>query len=175
MSVLIKTQFDAGTITFEDGTSPTALSCTLVADNGDLSITGIMDTLRDARAYQSRGKVTSIRQGERVFPTFTCSFQLAEFSAATSSTIMDFIVGESGTDYASRVSVDTARSDVFLCDLTFVMEGTDYGDSDDHTITLGRCHVSFDVAEGDPNSVTLNGTCYGSISGDLTITTDSYS
>lgn len=174
MSVLIKTQFDSGTIVLADGTSPAPLTVTLVADNGDLSISGIMDKLRDVRVYQSRGKVTSVRQGERVFPSFSCSFQLSQFSKATGSTVMDFLIAQTGTAYASRVSVDTTRSDVFLCDVTFTMEGTTYGDGSDHTITLERCHVSFDIAEGDPNTVTLNGTCYGSISGDLDITVDTY-
>jgi hypothetical protein len=44
----------------------------------------------------------------------------------------------------------------------FTVEGTNFGDSADHTLTLTNCEIeTIDFSEGDPNSFTINGVCTG--------------
>ena len=38
------------------------------------------------------------------------------------------------------------------------------GEATDHVLTLTGNRISLDFAEGDPNTFTLSGTCYGSVS-----------
>jgi hypothetical protein len=58
---------------------------------------------------------------------------------------------------------------VWAIDLTWVMEGTNYGDSGDHTLTIGSCECEVSLKEGDPNTVSVAFTSYGSISGNLAL------
>ena len=46
-------------------------------------------------------------------------------------------------------------------EVTLTIEGTDHGDSADHTIVLDDCTCSVDFAAGDPNSLSVSFTCYG--------------
>jgi hypothetical protein len=159
-----------GSITLLDGTG-TPLSLTARFSTGDFSISGLKAKLRDTTAYQARGTVTSIRHGNRNFPSISFTCQIAEFSETGTGTIMDFITAKSGSPFASRVSTRGSSAEVFTCDVKITVEGSDHGDTSDGTFTAEDVELSFDFSEGEPNTITLNGTVYGAISGDLVIAT----
>jgi hypothetical protein len=65
-------------------------------------------------------------------------------------------------------NTSTVSGEVYTIDIRLTVEGTDYGDSADPTITLSDCYCTIDFSEGDPDTLSVSFTCYGAISGDLT-------
>ncbi len=165
VSSIVKTAID-GTITLSDGTgTPVTLAATYSL--GDLSITGLGKHLNEQVAITSRGKLRSVRNGARSFPSVSFSAYITSYTGVTSApgSLMDFATG-SGV-YSSNASTLTG-GDVYCCDLTFTVEGTDLGDSADATITVTNVALRFDVAESmDGNTVSFTGTVYGSVSDDI--------
>lgn len=157
----ILNQFDSGTITFKDGTAVTPLSCTVLFDQGDFSISGLSNELADVSAYQSRRTLHSLRKGARTFPTGSFSAMMSEFSEADDGNVVDLITGKAATPFSARISTTAAKGDVLTLDLVFVLDG--------ETSTLEDCHVMFDFAEGDPTTFSFSYTCYGAITGALAI------
>jgi hypothetical protein len=158
--------FTDGTLTLTDA-SGTPISCTARFVNGDLSIDGLKAKLRDTTAYQSRGAITSVRHTTRKFVTGSFTCQLSEFSSASANDVTDACC-KTGA-FASGVSKLGTSAEVWAIDLTWVMEGTNYGDSGDHTLTIGSCECEVSLKEGDPNTVSVAFTSYGSISGNLAL------
>lgn len=157
-----------GSLQLLDGTG-TPLTCTARFSTGDFSISGLKAKLRDTAAYQARGVVTSIRHGNRNFPSISFTCQIAEFSETSTGTIIDFITARSGSPYSARVSTRGSAAEVFTCDVKITVEGSNHGDTNDGAFTAEDVELSFDFSEGEPNTITLNGTVYGAISGDLVI------
>lgn len=166
LSNVVKNQFDSGTIVIEDGTG-TPLSVTVRFDQADFSISGLKQVNRGTTAYQSRATVHSIRHTAREFPTGSFSAMVSEFSESGTGTVLDMIHGTGG--HSARVSTTASSGDVITFDITFTMEGTDFGDSADHTFTLEDCEIAYDFAEGDPNTLSFSFTCYGAVTGDIAI------
>ena len=79
---------------------------------------------------------------------------------ATNKTIWD-AVNKTGA-FAAAVSTITG-SDVYGLKVTIDVEGTNFGDPTDHQLQLNGCHCTVDFSEGDPNSFSINGTVYGTI------------
>ena len=158
-STVIK-HFTDGTILLEDGTTPTAADITLVTDQGDLSISGLTESQREAVPYQSRGTLHAVRKGAKTFPTGSLSIMLADVSDGTEETLIDFVLAQASfsTNKSTR-----SNDDVYTIKITLTIEGTDFNDAADHTIVLDDCHCTADVAEGSPNTVTINFICYGTI------------
>jgi hypothetical protein len=85
---------------------------------------------------------------------------MVEFSDSVTKTVWD-AVNKTGT-FATAVSTIT-NSDVYGLDCVINIEGTTLGEATDHTLTLVGNRITLDFAEGDPNSFTINGTMYGSM------------
>jgi hypothetical protein len=168
LSGIVKHKHDNGVVTFIDGTTPTAITCAARYDMADFTVGGLKRRQLETVVYQSRQRVRSIRSAQRKFGSFSLTLMLTEFSEATTGTILDFLYRTAGTPYENCVSTDVVKSDVDLCNIQFVMEGTDLGDSSDHTLTWGDVEIDeIGIAEGEPNNITINGTIYGDVSGDL--------
>lgn len=161
LSTFIK-NFSHGSLTLSDGTgTPETLSVSY--DNGDFSVTGLSPSLREVAAYESRGSLNSLAHTTRTYPSGSFTAQMAEFSEATTGTLADFIL--KGGSFSSNTS--TVSGEIYTIDIQLTVEGTDFGDDADATITLSDCYCTIDFAEGDPNTFTVNFTVYGSVSGDL--------
>lgn len=157
-STVIKHVTD-GSITLEDGTgSPVTLVVPFTS--GDLSVDGLQNSLRAVQAYQTRGTLHSVRLAAREFPSMSFSAMLADVSDGTAGTLIDYCLKQGS--YASNVTTLTG-SDVYAIKVTLTIEGTDLGDSADHTIQMDDVHVTVAVAEGEPDTVTISGTVYGSV------------
>jgi hypothetical protein len=160
-SVIIK-HFTDGTITLKDGTgSPVTLAVPFSA--GDLSLSGLaQDALgRATNAYESRGALNSLRRGAREYPTVSFSAHMADISDGSNTTIVDFLRKKGA--YAANVSTTAATGDVYTVDIVLTVEGTDFGDASDHTVTMEDVDCRIDISEGEPNTFTVNGTVYGTI------------
>ena len=158
-STVIKHLYD-GSITVEDGTTPTAVSLAIPFTVGDLSLDTLQESGRGVQAYQTRGSLHSVRLAAKEFPTVTFSAQLADLSDATDGTLVDFVLKQAS--YSSNVST-LSGSDVYAVKITLTVEGTDLGDAADHTITLDDVHCTMAIAEGEPDTVTISGTVYGAV------------
>lgn len=164
-SSIIKNMCD-GTITFKDG-SGTPISCQVRFDNADFSVDGLKAKLRETNAYQHRGVLSSVRHTTRTFPTFSMTCSMSNFTSAGADTVSDAILKNGA--FASAVSTLGANADVFTLDVLIVEEGSDFGDSSDHSFGLEDCELSLSYAEGDPNTFSISGTVYGAVTGDLAI------
>ena len=160
ISAVVK-NFRDGTILIEDGTTPTPISVTVQYEAGDFSISGLSESNTEVTTYLDRGDLGSVRKTSRTFPTFSFSAHMTDLSDATNKTLWD-AVNKTGA-FASATSTLGTSSDVYSLKVTLTVEGTNFGDSADHTLVLTNCHLTIDFAEGDPNSFTLNGTVYGTL------------
>jgi hypothetical protein len=158
-STVIK-NFRDGTILFADGTTPTPLSVTVTLEGGDFSLTGLNQGNLEATTYLDRGDLGSVRLTNRSFPSISLTCHMADLSDATDKLIWD-IVNKTGA-FSAALSTITG-SDVYGLKITLTIEGTNFGDTADHTIVMSGVHCTIDFAEGDPNSFSISGTVYGSI------------
>lgn len=165
--------FTMATIVFTDGTSGTALTHTCDADKGTLQIGDIVPGLRSAADYERKGQWVSSAFTNRRYPSFSLTFNMAKWKDTSTATVTDFILGTSGTSYATRKSTilpsgGTSGKVPFACDISITIEGTNYGDSADHAAVLTDVRIdSYAFAEGDPNEITVTGVVLGAITGDL--------
>ena len=152
--------FRDGQLVLKDGTG-TPIAVTIQFESGDFSISGLSaNSNTEVTTYLDRGTLGSVRLTSQSFPTWSFSAHMVEFSDATEKTLWD-AVNKTGT-FASAVSTIT-NSDVYGLDCVINIEGTSLGEATDHTLTLVGNRITLDFAEGDPNSFTVNGTCYGTI------------
>lgn len=155
--------FRNGTISLADS-SGTPLTLTVEYEQGNFSISGLSKGLKEIVTYLDRGELGSVRYTNRTFPTFSFTAHMTEFSDATNKTLYDFIMRTSGSYYATAVSTLGSSADVYTLNVTLTVEGSDFGGGEtDHVLALTNCALSIDFAEGDPNSFTINGTVYGTI------------
>lgn len=159
-STVIK-HFTDGSIQLKDGTG-TPVTFDLPFTQGDMSISGLSQQLRAVNAYESRGKLHSLRHGARTYPTCSINLMLADYSDGTDETAVDFIT-KAGA-FSGNLSGHGANADVYtIAEIVLTIEGTDHGDAADHTITLKDVYATFDLSEGEPNTMAISGTIYGPV------------
>lgn len=161
LSSVVKIASDAGTYVLADGTG-TPLTHTVRFDSADFTISGIQQALKETKAYQSRGKFVSLRKGQRAPLSFSMSYMQTDLSESSTGTTLDFIFGKGA--HSARVTTGRIGGDAVTLDFTVTFEGTTYGDGADQTIKLEDCEFTVSVSEGDPNTVKLDGVCYGDVS-----------
>jgi len=160
ISTVVK-NFRDGTIVINDGTSPTPLTLTVQFETGDFSISGLNQGNYEITKYLDRGDLGSIRKTNRSFPTGSFTAHMTDLSDGTDRLLWD-AVNKTGA-WASAVSTLGSTADVYALQIVLTVEGTNFGDSTDHVLTLGNCHCSISFAEGDPNSFTLDFEVLGTI------------
>ena len=73
--------------------------------------------------------------------------------------------------WSAATSGLASLGDVWGFGLAFAYEGTDLGDSGDHSITFAKVvPTSVDFAEGSPSTLSVTADVYGAIGGDITLT-----
>jgi len=173
VSAFVKTNV-SGTLLWEDGTG-TPLTLTLAFDRGDFALSGLNETLNERVAIERRGRYINSAYGNRVYPAFSLSCWVSAFqdSGVAPGNAITFLTRATGSAYAAAVSTLGAGAAVpFAFDQTYTLEGTDWGDSADHTFTLADCEVlDFAFSEAaDGLSIAINGVVRGAITGDLDMT-----
>tara|TARA_R110002110_G_scaffold85307_3_gene221870 strand:- start:274 stop:798 length:525 start_codon:yes stop_codon:yes gene_type:complete len=164
-STVVKTNV-MGSLTATDATPTTPLTYACTFDMGDFSLSGLQEGLRELVIHERKGNYCGMSYGARVFPSFSFTAKIAQFTDSASGTLTDFVLRTAGSEYATAVSTSgTGRP--YTTTWTFVIEGLDVGDDADHTVTLEDCHLTAEFAEGDADSISISGVVYGAITGDL--------
>jgi hypothetical protein len=158
-STVIK-NFRDGTLVFADNTG-TPLTLPIVYEAGDFSIDNLNEGLVETTAYLDRGVFATLRKTNAVFPAFSFTAHMTDLSDATDKLLYD-LARKTGA-FASAVSTLGANADAMTYKLTFTVEGTNFGDSADHTMILNDCRITLSFSEGDPNSFSVAGIVYGTI------------
>jgi len=156
ISTIVKTKRD-GTITFSDNAA--AKTLTVAYEQGDLNVSIPGYTII---SVLDRGEFTStptLRKGDDQPCTFTFTAYLRDLSDATFITL-ESIVCNGGYFASTWVSRGGATADVKTVLTTWTIEGTNHGDSADHTLALDYCWITGSVAEGDPGVISVSGTAY---------------
>lgn len=136
-----------GTIKLQDGTS-TPVVLTALYTMGDLSVSDLNADQQEDVVCETRGVFHALEQGARVYPSGTFS---AQMDALTANAIRQFIQQE-GT-YSSNTSTSPGKYTIDL-----ILETTD-GDS----MTASDCSCRIALAEGQPSTITVTFTCYGTV------------
>ena len=158
-STVIK-NFRDGTLVFADNTG-SPLTLPIVYEAGDFSIDNLNEGLVETTAYLDRGEFATLRKTNRVFPSFSFTAHMTDLSDNTDKLLYD-LARKTGA-FASAVSTLGANADAMTYKLTFTVEGTNFGDSADHTLILNDCRITLSFSEGDPNSFSVAGIVYGAI------------
>ena len=157
--------FRDGSLTITDGAGSPA-SHTVQYEAGDFSISGLTSETSakqyEFATYMDRGDLASIRHTTQTFLTGSFTMHFVDLSDAGYSTAMDLMLKRGS--HSSAVSTLGASAEVYAVKLALTVEGSDHGDAGgDHSITLDDCVCSVDVAEGDPSSISVSFTCYGTV------------
>lgn len=154
-STIIRTKRDV-IIAYTDGSN----TYTVAYEPGDLSADFPLETINN---YLDRGVMPttpSIRKGDDQPMTFTHTAHLRDAVSAAHATLLDLAVrfasGYVATNYTSTIGTS---SDEFTFTLNVTVEGSNFGGSD-VTLTWAFCSIRASIAEGDPSTVSINGTSY---------------
>ena len=154
LSAVAKTKND-GTIQF----STSSRVMEVQYESGDLSISGVKHGQKGTMMILDRGEFLGVRQTNFEPVTFSFTALLTDLSDGTDITIPDMLLRTGAC--ASDVSTLGANAEVYTVKLTWTIEGTDHGDSADHTLELNHCTIdSLDLSEGDPSTIAISGTAY---------------
>ena len=154
--------FSHGQIILTD--SGAASTVTMTLDQGDFSASGLADRLREIAAYETRGTLRGVALTNRTYPTISFTSLISEWSDASAGTVLDLITGAG--EFSGRTGTLGANHPVVCLDVEFKF--TDY-DAAVHDLKFHDVNLQFDYSEGDPSSISLSGTVYGEIDGDLSM------
>lgn len=158
-SVVPKTKRD-GKIELLDGTG-TPVTLEIAYEDGNFSFS--QPQQYSELVIMDRGNFATVRKQDEQAITGSFAFHFRQFTDAVNpGSVRDFI-NKTGA-YAANVSTGTSGVpyvEHFCVNIKYTAEGTDFGDANDHVVTLSKCVCALDFAEGDPSSFTLNFTCYG--------------
>lgn len=155
--------FVQGTMTFLDATG-TPITLVLALDHGNFSWDVIAEELNEEVIGQRRGKFAWLGRGERIFPAWSITAYCGNIvgaTALTAGTPTEFVTKKGF--YAANVSTLGASRKCTI-DAKLTIEGTQWGDTADETVTFedSVCKVAFqEAAEG--NIITITGRTLGSV------------
>lgn len=146
---LIPSSFSDGVLTITDDAGNSA---TLQLSQGDTAVSGLIDAGRTPTEVQSRGRFVGLRKGARVAPTLTINAILS----SPSDNFHKLMLGKT----AGFVSTSADIGDVATVDGTFSFN---YG-AESRNLTFDDAYCSaFDIAEGDPSTVSITLTVVGPV------------
>jgi hypothetical protein len=153
--------FRDGTITLEDGTG-SPITCVVSYENGDFSLANLKEGGKEINRYEDRGDFFSARKTTTAYPSFSFTAIFTDLSDGSEKTLVDACLKQGA--FAAGVSTLGANADVWALKLTFVVEGTNFGDASDHICILNNCvFTDVSISEGDPDSFSISGEVLGSV------------
>ena len=155
-TTVVKVRRD-GTITFADNAGfGGANTYTVAYENGDLSFNREKS---DRVVIRDRGAIAGLRKADDPVNQISFSVHMRDFTDGTSDALVDVL------DFAGAASGWTTTGgtgyEEKLLDIKITVEGSNHGDSADHTATFTKVLFIWDFAEGDPNVVNVSGEIYG--------------
>tara|TARA_R110000823_G_scaffold83274_6_gene188008 strand:+ start:8083 stop:8598 length:516 start_codon:yes stop_codon:yes gene_type:complete len=110
-----------------------------------------------------RGSIVGLRKANDVVGSLSFAINMRAFTntavAPAVLTIPD-VLNKAGAA-AAWVSTGGSGFEQYLLDVKITIEGTDHGDSHDHTATFSKVLLTWDFSEGDPNVINISGEVYG--------------
>lgn len=154
ISSIIKTKRD-GTLTFSDGTR----TLTVQYEQGDLQIDIPGATIVATLDRGEFGSPPSLRKGDDQPITGSFTAYLRDISDASYATLEEMVTN--GGYYAStHTSTLGANAEVKTQTLLWTIEGTNHGDSTDHTVSLPYVWVTGGLQEGEVCAINVSFTSY---------------
>ena len=148
-----------GTIKIKDGTTPTANEYTVACENGDFTYT---EEKSDRVVIRDRGTIVGLRRADDPVLSFSFTVHFRELTNGSSDSIIDFIMKTGNA--AAYTSTGGNGYEQYLVDIEFDVDKTAIGaETVGHRATLSKCLLTYQVSEGDPDSISLTGECYGGI------------
>jgi hypothetical protein len=147
-SVAVKVKRD-GELTLTDGAAATY---TVSYANGNVSFDGGSKASRVV--IMNRGTIVGLRKGDDPIPTLTFDVHMRDFTDGTALALVNFL---DKTGAASgQTSVGGSAYEQYMIDITLTIEGTDLGDTADHTAKANTCLATWSFAEGDPDTISVS-------------------
>lgn len=133
-------------------------------ETGDLNYTvghKVVNYFLDRGDFSTDGGAPNLRYGDEQPTTFTFTAYVTEISASDSSaTVFDMMDGGGGADgWTSRMG---SGHEVFATDMYYICSGSNVGE-DKEILKFPYTTVAVSVAEGDPNTLTVNGTSHQAV------------
>jgi hypothetical protein len=145
-----------GTIKLKDGSTNVY---TVAYENGDFSYT---EEKSDRVVIRDRGTIVGLRRADDPVLSFSFTVHFRELTNASSDSIIDFIMQTGAA--AAYTSAGGNGYEQYLVDIEFDVDKTAVGsEAVAHRATLSKCLLTYQVSEGDPDSISLTGECYGGI------------
>ena len=159
----------SGSLQLRDATA-TPVTLDLAFDRGDLVVGPIKEVMNEDVVIERRGRFVNVAHGSRIFPTSSFSAWFSKFQASNvPGAISDWVLRQG--PYAALVSTLGSGPKVpFASDAIYTIEGSDFGDSADHTFTLHDVQWTIDsfTEANEGCFFSLSGVVRGEIDGDLT-------
>ena len=110
---------------------------------------------------RDRATIVGARNGDD--PTISLSFtcHLRAFHDAGNDAMLDFVLGQLSGSLLT--STGGTGYEPFLCTVRYTIDATSLGDSKTYVATFSKCQRIASISEGDPDSITLAGTCLGGV------------
>ena len=164
ISQIVKTKHD-GSITISDGTAVTPKTLTIDYEAGDFNLSIPGPSVSNFLDRGKFGTTPSLRYGDDAPITFSFTANLRDLSDATYITLESIITnsGYFASDWVATTGYTNSTDPseiVKTVKVLWTIEGSNHGDSADHTITLNHCVLTGSLQEGDPNTVSISGTAF---------------
>ena len=157
ISTIVKNKRD-GTLVLTDNAAAKSLTIAYEAGDFTLNVPGY-----SVSHYPDRGAIgspPSIRHVDDQPMTGTFTAYMRDISDATYATLEEIILGPSGYVGSNWVSTMGANGEVFTVTATWTIEGTNHGDSADHTVACNYVYMTGSLSDGDPNMINITFTAY---------------
>ena len=126
-------------------------------ENGDF---GFSEDKAERIIIYDRGSIVGLRSGSDAVPSFSFTVHFREFMNAAAPTIMDFI--NKTNNQSGATSIGGTGYEPFLLDVEFKADMSGLSGSNTK-VTLTKCLMVASFAEGSPDSVSISGECYGTV------------
>jgi len=132
-------------------------------EDGDVGFAVGPGDIDETIVIYDRNIITASRKGKQqpIEVTFTVklkTFTNSKTSATNPASLLDVITGTGGASAWTKVSNSHEQHNL---DMTFTVEGSDWGDGADNTVTFSKCIFKYDLKEGDPSKITISAMCLG--------------
>jgi len=153
-SSIVKTKRD-GLVTITDGSTNYTVNFSV----GDFSWEA---TKPELIIIRDRATIAGARSGDDPAISFSFTVHMRALHDGTNDALYDILTA--GTLGATTLTnVGGTGYEPFFCDVIFDIDATALGDSKTYRITFNTCQLIGSVAEGDPNSLSVAGTCIGGL------------
>lgn len=136
----------------------------MAIEAGNFAVTGTNEGNYETTVIEDRGEYQHLRRTKRKYISFTFTALMRDLVDGTDPTLVGMCLrkGVHATDLPIGGS---STQEVYQVDIRHTVDGTTHGDAANHVALYEDCRIeSVDFAEAeDKNTVSISGTCYGTI------------